>query len=218
MSYMIDDDSSASTGAIYDLLYQGDGERLDVYLSREQGYTRNFFHRLLARGDIKVCGKTADSDDPLQREIKKKSYILKDGDRIHIVHPERYMEAHMLAQAPVVPEVEIVYERPDYVVVHKPAGVLTHPNSVRGIEYPSVVGALYHRFKQLPSIGNFIRAGLIHRLDRETDGLLIVVKTERGLKHFQRLFHAKSKAPTLEEKQAVPLHKRYRATSYILPA
>lgn len=69
----------------------------------------------------------------------------------------------------------------------------------------------------MPSIGNFIRAGLIHRLDRETDGLMIIVKTERGLKHFQRLFHDKSKASTIEEKQLVPLHKRYRATSYILP-
>jgi 23S rRNA-/tRNA-specific pseudouridylate synthase len=54
----------------------------------------------------------------------------------------------------------------------------------------------------MPSIGNFIRAGLVHRLDRETDGLMIIVKTERGLKHFQALFHAKSKAETLEAKES----------------
>ncbi|MEI7477402.1 MAG: pseudouridine synthase [bacterium] len=177
-----------------------------MYLTRVQGYTRNFFQRLLGRNDITVNG-----------EPKKKSYQLKPGDQIHIVHPERYMEASMLAQAPAVPGVEILLEKDDYVVVHKPAGVLSHPNSVWGIEYPSVVGALYHHFKDMPSIGNFIRAGLIHRLDRETDGLMIIVKTEAGLKHFQRLFHAKSKALTTEEKEKVPLRKCYRASSYILP-
>ncbi len=191
---------------VYDFIYEWGGERLDVYLTRIQWYTRNFFHRLLARGDITI-----------NWEAKKKSYQLRVGDQIHIVHPERYMEASVLAQAPSVPGVKILVEKDDYVVVHKPAWVLAHPNSVRWVEYPSVVWALYQHFKDMPSIGNFIRAWLIHRLDRETDGLMIIVKTERGLKHFQRLFHAKSKADTLEAKQAIPLHKRYRATSYILP-
>ncbi len=46
--------------------------------------------------------------------------MLKTGDRVHIEHPERYMESSMLAQAPAVPEVEIMLEKDDYVVVHKP--------------------------------------------------------------------------------------------------
>lgn len=192
---------------IYDFIYDGPGERLDVYLPRIQWYTRNFFQRLLWRGDITV-------NDGL---VKKKSYMLKTGDRVHIEHPERYMESSMLAQAPAVPEVEIMLEKEDYVVVHKPGWVLSHPNSVRWIEYPSVVWALYNRFKDMPSIWNFIRAGLIHRLDRETDWLMIIVKTEKWLKHFQKLFHDKSKAETLEDKLAIPLHKRYRATAYVLP-
>lgn len=192
---------------IYDFVYEGEGERLDIYLTRVQWYTRNFFHRLLGRGDITING-----------EVKqKKSYQLKPGDQIHIIHPERYMEAEVLAQAPAVPEVHILLEKEDYVVVHKPAGVLSHPNSVRGVEYPSVVWALYHHFKDMPSIGNFIRAWLIHRLDRETEWLMIIVKTEKWLKHFQKLFHEKSKATTMEEKENIPLRKCYRATSYILP-
>lgn len=192
---------------IYDFMYEWTGERLDVYLTRVQWYTRNFFHRLLGRGDITVN----------DWDVKKKSYMLKSWDRIRIQHPERYMEATMLAQSPAVPEVKILLEKDDYVVVHKPAWVLSHPNSVWGVEYPSVVWALYHHFKDLPSIWNFIRAGLIHRLDRETDWLMIIVKTERGLKHFQKLFHDKSKATTIEEKEKVPLKKCYRATSYIFP-
>lgn len=99
---------------------------------------------MLGRGDIKVClaervgerqfltdsQQTENFDVPCW-ETKKKSYQLKTGDRIHIVHPERYLEASVLAQAPDIPEMEIVLEKPDYLVVHKPAGVLSHPNSVR---------------------------------------------------------------------------------------
>ncbi len=192
---------------VYDFIYTWDGERLDIYLTRVQWYTRNFFHRLFGRGDITIN----------DGEVKKKSYHLKSGDRIHIVHPERYLESSVLAQAPAVPEVEIMLEKPDYIVVHKPAWVLSHPNSVWGIEYPSVVGALYKRYESMPTVGNFIRAWLVHRLDRETDGLMIIAKTERWLAHFQKLFHDKSKALTLEAKRAVPLHKRYRASCYILP-
>lgn len=46
--------------------------------------------------------------------------MLKPGDHVHIEHPERYMESSMLAQAPAVPEVEILLEKADYVVIHKP--------------------------------------------------------------------------------------------------
>lgn len=192
----------------YHFIYEWQWERLDVYLTRAQWYTRNFFQRLLGRGDITINNWDA----------KKKSYILRPWDHIHIKHPERYMEASVLAQSPEVPGVEILLEKEDYVVVHKPAWVLSHPNSVWWVEYPSVVWALYHHFKEMPSIGNFVRAWLIHRLDRETDWLMIIVKTEKWLKHFQRLFHDKSKADTMEAKLAVPLHKFYRATSYVLPA
>jgi 23S rRNA-/tRNA-specific pseudouridylate synthase len=56
---------------------------------------------------------------------------------------------------------------------------LSHPKNLWEVDKPSVVGFLYHRYKELPSVGNFIRAGLIHRLDIGTDGLMIIVKTEK---------------------------------------
>jgi 23S rRNA pseudouridine1911/1915/1917 synthase len=64
-------------------------------------------------------------------------------------------------------------------VINKPKGVLSHPRNLWEVHEPSVVGFLYHRYKDLPSIGNFIRAGLLHRLDKETDGLMIIAKTEK---------------------------------------
>lgn len=80
-----------------------------------------------------------------------------------------------------------------------------------------MVGFLYHHYKSLPSIGNFIRAGLLHRLDKDTDGLMIIVKTENGLQHFKALFKAKSESASVEEKAKVPLKKWYRAICEVLP-
>jgi 23S rRNA pseudouridine1911/1915/1917 synthase len=96
-----------------------------------------------------------------------------------------------LEEAPKI-DLPILLEKPDYIVIYKPKWVLSHPNSVWDIKSPSVVGFLYHKYKNLPSIGNFIRAWLIHRLDKETDWLMIVVKTERWLKYFKDLFQRKS--------------------------
>ncbi len=70
----------------------------------------------------------------------------------------------------------------------------------------------------MPSYGNFIRAGLVHRLDKDTDGLMIIAKTERGLAHFKQLFSEKSESETLEQKMQVKLQKFYRVKCEILPA
>ncbi len=191
------------------IIYQGEwGERLDVFLTKNSEYTRNFFHRLVARWDISVNDKI----------ITKKSLWLKEWDIITIVHPERYMEASRLADSPKI-DLKVMIEKDDYLVVYKPKWVLAHPNSVRWVEHANMVGALYHYFqdRNLPSTGNFIRAWLIHRLDKETDGLMLIVKTESGLKYFKDLFQQKSLAETIELKEQVPLKKFYRAQVLITP-
>lgn len=177
-------------------------ERIDVFLTKNNEYTRNFFHRVLARGDVLVNWKV----------VKKKSLKLKAGDEIIVRQPERYMEASRLADSPVL-DLQILIEKDDYLVVYKPKWVLSHPNSRRWVEHPNMVWALYHYFqsKNLPSTGNFIRAWLIHRLDKATDGLMLIVKTEAWLKYFKDLFQRKSLAETIEAKEAVPLRKLYRA-------
>lgn len=122
-----------------------------------------------------------------------------------------------MEEAPDI-EIPILKEAEDYLIINKPKGILSHPNSIRDVKYPSVVGFLYHHFKEMPSYGTFIRAGLIHRLDKETDGIMIIAKTEKGLQHFKQLFQNKSESQTIEEKEAVPLQKFYRTTCEITPA
>ena len=184
---------------MHELIFDWPTERLDTWLTKQFTYSRNFFHHILSRDGILVNGKAA-----------KKSLKLKPWDQVMIDDLERYLSPVLLEEAPNI-DIPILKETTDYLVINKPKGVLSHPNSIRDVGKPSVVGFLYHHYKELPSIGNFIRAGLLHRLDKDTDGLMIIAKTEAWLQHFKKLFQEKSESETLESKAQVPLHKRYRA-------
>lgn len=187
------------------LVFEGESERIDTWLTKQFSYSRNFFHHIIERGWVLVNWKAV-----------KKSNKLKNGDTIEIDDLERFISPIILDEAPNI-EIPIVKEEDDYLVINKPKGVLSHPNSIWDISKPSVVGFLYHRYSVLPSVWNFIRAWLLHRLDKDTDGLMIVAKTEKWLAHFKELFKEKSESEKLEDKDKVPLKKWYRAISEILP-
>ena len=174
--------------------------RLDLALSQYFGLSRNFFQQLLQRGEVRRQWEA--------KELKK-SYTCKRGDIIEITNMNRFDDDGCLAESPKL-ELPILYETTDYAVIYKPKWVYSHPTSLREISQASVVGFLYHHYGSIPSIGNFIRAGLLHRLDRETDWLMIVALSEAGLAHFRVLFHDKSSAETIEDKDAVQLKKWYR--------
>lgn len=187
------------------LIFEGDSERIDTWLTKQFSYSRNFFHHILERKGVLVNGKVA-----------KKSLKLKSWDQILIDELERYLSPIILEEAPKL-DIPILKETADYLIINKPKGVLSHPNSIWDIAKPSVVWFLYHHYKNLPSIWNFIRAWLLHRLDKDTDGLMIIAKSEKGLEHFKALFKAKSESEALEEKKAVPLKKWYHATCELTP-
>ena len=187
------------------LIFEGDSERIDTWLTKQFSYSRNFFHHILERKGVLVNEKVA-----------KKSLKLKSWDQILIDELERYLSPIILEEAPKL-DIPILKETADYLIINKPKGVLSHPNSIWDIAKPSVVWFLYHHYKNLPSIWNFIRAWLLHRLDKDTDGLMIIAKSEKGLEHFKALFKAKSESEALKEKKAVPLKKWYHATCELTP-
>lgn len=187
------------------LIFEGESERIDTWLTKQFSYSRNFFHHILERKGVLVNQKVA-----------KKSLKLKSWDQILIDELERYLSPIILEEAPKL-DIPILKETADYLIINKPKGVLSHPNSIWDIAKPSVVWFLYHHYKNLPSIWNFIRAWLLHRLDKDTDGLMIIAKSEKGLEHFKALFKAKSESEALEEKKAVPLKKWYHATCELTP-
>ncbi len=183
--------------------YKWSWERIDTRLTSKFPYSRNFFHHIISRWGIKIWEKTI-----------KKSYKLKNWDKISIDNLERYLSPIVLEEAPKI-QIPIILEKEDYLVLNKPKWVLSHPNSVRDANQASVVWFLYHNFKNLPSIWNFIRAGLIHRLDKDTDWLMIIAKTEKWLSHFKELFKAKSESETLKDKESAKIKKFYRVKSIV---
>lgn len=187
------------------IVFEWNPIRIDVFLTKHFEMSRNFFHHLFENKFIMV-----------NQKVVKKSYLLKNNDSIQLVDLKRFSWPLILDDAPNI-ELKILLEKDDYMIIYKPKWVLSHPSSIWDVKTPSVVGFLYHKFKSLPSIWNFIRAGLIHRLDKNTDWLMIIVKTEKWLAHFKSLFKMKSESHTILEKEQVPLRKFYRAFSTINP-
>ena len=191
------------------LQYIWSWDRIDAWLVSQFDYSRNFFQHIISRWWIKVNDK-----------VIKKSYKLKNNDNVEIDDLSRYLSPIILDETPNI-DIPIVLEKQDYLVINKPKWVLSHPNSIWDVSLPSVVWFLYHRFKDLPTVGNFIRAWLVHRLDKDTDWLMIVAKTERWLAYFKELFQQKSGLvaenwDVLEDIEwEIKFRKFYRATSEI---
>jgi 23S rRNA pseudouridine1911/1915/1917 synthase len=138
-------------------------ERLDVYLRRQRPLlSRGAIQRLLAGGHIRVDGRAV-----------KPTHHPRAGETVVIEPPE-------LRPAPARPEelpLEIVYEDADLLVVNKPAGWVVHPAA--GHQEHTLVNALLHHCgPRLSGIGGVARPGIVHRLDKETSGCLVVAKND----------------------------------------
>lgn len=139
------------------------GERLDKFLSvQDTGLTRSAVQKLIGDGDVTVSGKTV-----------SKNYKLRKGDCISVVIPE---PTELDVKPQNIP-IEIVYEDSELLVVNKPKGMVVHPAA--GNPDGTLVNALlYHCRGRLSSINGVIRPGIVHRIDKNTSGLLIVAKTD----------------------------------------
>ena len=151
------------------------GTRLDAYLAaRINDWSRARIHRLIEDGDVLVGGRTV-----------KPSYKLRDADEIEV-------ELTSAAPTEFTPEdipLEIVYEDDCLVVVNKPAGMVVHPAA--GISSGTLANALAFHFQQLSTRAGAARPGIVHRLDRDTSGLVMVAKTEAAHEKLADQFRAR---------------------------
>lgn len=178
---------------------EGVSSRIDSRLSEYIWYSRHFIQHIISRGGILVQNRTI-----------KKSYTLRTWDIINIDTLERFIDGWIMQEAKRIP-LDISKETEDYLVLRKPAWVISHPTSIRDLQTPSVVAFLVNRYDNLPTQWHFMRAGLLHRLDQATQWRMIAAKTEQWLRYFKQLFQEKSLLPTIQEKQKVWLIKWYRA-------
>lgn len=140
------------------------GLRLDVYLTQiVEGLSRSYIQKLIKEGRVTVNGKTKD--------VKK--HQLKLGDAVELVLPP----PERLSAEPENIPLDIVFEDDQVIVVNKPQGMVVHP--APGNYTGTLVNALlYHCKDQLSTINGVIRPGIVHRIDKDTSGLLMVAKTD----------------------------------------
>lgn len=155
------------------------GERLDKYLAavlEEFSLSRERLQGLIKEGRIQINGKPE----------TKAATRLKEGDAIEVA----ISEAQPIPLQPEDIPLEVVYEDASLLVVNKPTGMLTHPTG-REREGTLVNALLAHCGNSLSGINGMIRPGIVHRLDRETSGLLMVAKTDPA--HFHLSAQLKEK-------------------------
>ena len=145
-----------------DLIAELDGQRLDVFLAERAGMTRSAVQRLLEQGLV-TCG-----GQPVRKNAKTASDAV-----YHLTLPEAQPVA-LVAQA--IP-LDVVYEDADVLVINKPKGMVVHPAA--GHADGTLVNALLHYCgDSLSGINGEKRPGIVHRIDRDTTGLLIVAKND----------------------------------------
>jgi 23S rRNA pseudouridine1911/1915/1917 synthase len=163
----------------YRLIVEGEA-RLDKYVcSRHPRLSRSQVQRLISAGNITVNGKTA-----------KPSLRLSPGDKIDITIPPTPPQELKPEAIPL----KIIYEDDDLLVVDKPAGLTVHP--APGHPAHTLVNAILAHFPHLADIGDSLRPGVVHRLDKDTSGVMLVAKNNAAQADLSQQFksHTVTKA------------------------
>ncbi len=142
-----------------------ESSRLDTLICEKCNMSRSLAQVLIENGAVTVGEKT----------VTQKSFKPKSGDRVTVIMPE---PEDCTAQPQNIP-IEVVYEDKDLLVVNKPKGIVVHP--APGNPDGTLVNALlYHCEGQLSGINGVIRPGIVHRIDKDTSGLLVVAKNDKA--------------------------------------
>ena len=165
---------------VYNFVADRSGTRLDKYVGEKcPQLSRTYAQRLITDGCITVNDRTA-----------KPSLILNIGDKLRVMIPP----AKSVSLSPEAIPLNIVYEDDDLVVVDKPAGLTVHP--APGHQSHTLVNAILFHYPDLTDIGDSLRPGVVHRLDKDTSGLMLVAKNRTAQLNLTDQFKAHSVAKT----------------------
>ena len=160
---------------------EGAGKRLDHFVATQlEGVSRSRVQLLIDQGDLKVDGQS-----------QKASFKLRGGEQITMSGEPR---PSPLKAVPEAIPLDVVYEDADLAVVNKPAGMMVHAGAGASDDARSrgtLVNALLHRFQALSSVGGELRPGIVHRLDKQTSGLIVVAKNDRAHAALSAMFSSR---------------------------
>ncbi|MEI5992634.1 RluA family pseudouridine synthase [Candidatus Enterococcus mansonii] len=150
-------------------------EQINVKIKQEKGRIDKVLSDLLkAHSRSQIQQWLKEENVRVNGEVTRSNYKVKEHDEIIIAVPE---PEELDIQAENIP-IEIVYEDDDLLVVNKPQGMVVHPSA--GHQNGTLVNALLYHIKDLSSINGVIRPGIVHRIDKDTSGLLMVAKNDRA--------------------------------------
>ena len=159
---------------IIDVSDEETGERIDSFLSGKTEFTRTRIQQLIKDKNITVNGK-----------VTKSSYKIEENDEIVIEVPE----AETTEIKPENIKIDIVYEDSDIAVINKQAGLVVHP--AHGHYSGTLVNAILYHIKDLSGINGEIRPGIVHRLDKDTSGLIVIAKNDKVHTALTEMFQEK---------------------------
>ena len=139
------------------------GQRLDKAVAELTFLSRSLANEQIKDGRILVNG-----------QVKKAKYVVKEGDVISYELPEPEVVEYVAEDIPL----EIVYQDEDVAVVNKPQGMVVHPSA--GHTSGTLVNALMYHINDLSGINGVLRPGIVHRIDKDTSGLLMIAKNDQA--------------------------------------
>jgi 23S rRNA pseudouridine1911/1915/1917 synthase len=161
------------------------GERIDTFLVRKTGITRSQIQRLMGKSNVLV------NEKPVFQ-----NYRIKTEDIVSLHIAEKKEEGLMPEPLPV----DILYKDDSLVVVNKPAGMVVYPAA--GHDHGTLMNALAYHIGKLASTGGPLRPGVVHRLDKDTSGVMVVALDDRAYYHFTEQF----KERTIHRKYVALVH------------
>jgi len=156
---------------VYDVSPDNKGERLDTYLTLKSGLSRSNVQKLIKLGLVTVNGK-----------FEKVSYRIKGGDHIELIIPDEPENILIPENIPL----DILYDDDHVVVVNKPSNMVIYP--VAGHKRGTLLNALIARYRRLASIGAPLRPGVVHRLDKDTSGVVVIARNDAAYLDLTRQF------------------------------
>ncbi|PIR76683.1 MAG: hypothetical protein COU32_00815 [Candidatus Magasanikbacteria bacterium CG10_big_fil_rev_8_21_14_0_10_42_10] len=167
-----------------------DGVRLDLFLSEVSSYSRSHIKKLITHKHISLNDTIA----------SKAGAIVHTGNKIVLTQEESYQEVldEEKEDTSLYTKIIVLAETPDYLVLHKPAGLLVHPTEAQ--ETVTLTAWLVKTYPEIEHIGeNSVRPGIVHRLDKEASGVLVVARTNNMFVHLKQQF----KTRTVEKEYTV---------------
>lgn len=157
------------------VICEADSRRLDSFVADNCGLTRSHAQKLIDGGFVKINGKT----------VTKASTDVKTESAVTVELPD---ETQMNIPAQDI-SLDVVYEDKDLAVINKQQGLTVHP--ANGVYTDTLVNALLYRIKDLSGINGILRPGIVHRLDKDTSGLLVIAKNDIAHVELQKQIQSK---------------------------